>query len=141
MEYYHDLFEHVGDNIIDQKYQRIPVEFASDTSHILSKRKFLADLEFRNRDVNTVDDAELVEYRIQSLELRLELHQLNIPKQLRKCVKFESTIKKPDLPPFMTKSSTGLECPVCLVCMSSMHGAVRQLAYARKVVLQKQKSV
>ncbi|KAJ5892479.1 hypothetical protein N7504_009170 [Penicillium tannophilum] len=107
-----------------------------DTSHIQPKRKVLADLEFKNRDVNTVDDAELVEDRIRSLELRLELHQRNIPKPLRKRVKFGTTTKKPDRPPFMTKSSTGLECPVCLGC-TSIHQSARQFAYARKDVLQK----
>ncbi|KAJ5245744.1 beta-lactamase/transpeptidase-like protein [Penicillium chrysogenum] len=134
---YDNFFEHVGNHIIDQNYQGIPVEFEPDTSHIQPERKVLADLEFKNRDVDTVDDAELVEDRIRSLELRLELHQRNIPKPLRKRVKFEATTKKPDQPPFMMKSSTGLECPVCLGCTSSMHQTARQFAYARKDVLQK----
>jgi hypothetical protein len=134
---YDNFFEHVGNHIIDQNYQGIPVEFEPDTSHIQPERKVLADLEFKNRDVDTVDDAELVEDRIRSLELRLELHQRNIPKPLRKRVKFETTTKKPDQPPFMMKSSTGLECPVCLGCTSSMHQTARQFAYARKDVLQK----
>ncbi|CRL23492.1 Protein of unknown function DUF3435 [Penicillium camemberti] len=90
---YDNFFEHVGNHIIDQNYQGIPVEFEPDISHIQPERKVLADLEFKNRDVDTVDDAEPVEDRIRSLELRLELHQRNIPKPLRKRVKFEITTK------------------------------------------------
>jgi hypothetical protein len=31
---YDNFFEHVGNHIIDQNYQGIPVEFEPDTSHI-----------------------------------------------------------------------------------------------------------
>ncbi|OQE18876.1 hypothetical protein PENFLA_c020G03493 [Penicillium flavigenum] len=52
-------------------------------------------------------------------------------------VKFETTTKKPDQSPFMMKSSTGLECPICLGCISSIYQTARQFPYARKGVLQK----
>ncbi|KAJ5577517.1 uncharacterized protein N7459_006481 [Penicillium hispanicum] len=71
---YHNFFEYIGNCIIDQNYQGIPMEFKPDTSHIQPERRVLADLEFKNRDMDTIDDAELVEDYIRSLELRLELH-------------------------------------------------------------------
>lgn len=134
---YNNFFEHIRNHIIDQNYQGIPVEFEPDTSHIQPERKVLADLKFKNRDIDTVDNTELVKDRIRSLELRLELHQRNIPKPLRKQVKFETTTKKPDQPPFIIKSSTSLKCPIYLGCTSSIHQTARQFTYARKDVLQK----
>lgn len=44
----------------------------------------LADLEFKNRDVDKASDEELLEDRIRSLELRLTLHRLNVPPALQK---------------------------------------------------------
>ena len=47
-------------------------------SHVLPEQKMLADLEFKNRDVDNVSHEELLEDRIRSLELRLALHRLNV---------------------------------------------------------------
>lgn len=44
----------------------------------------LADLEFKNRDVDKVSDEELLEDRIRSLELCLTLHCLNVLPALQK---------------------------------------------------------
>ena len=113
------------------------LEFTGVEKCTASSLTILVDkLEFKNRDVYTVDSTGLVEDRIQSLELRLELHQRNIPKLLRKRFGFKTPTKKPDQPLFMMKSSTGLECPVCLGCTLAMYQTVRQFAYARKDMLQ-----
>ncbi|KAJ5433516.1 uncharacterized protein N7458_012672 [Penicillium daleae] len=85
-----DFFENIRNHIIDKNYQGNPLAFEPDTSYIQPERKGLADLEFKNRDINTINDIELIEDRIRSLELRLRLHGLYIPKALRKRVKFES---------------------------------------------------
>jgi hypothetical protein len=83
-----EFFENIGNHIIDQNYQANPVKFESDTSHVQPGRQELADIKFKNRDVNTIDDAELIEDRIRSLELRLRLNRLHVPKALRKRVTF-----------------------------------------------------
>jgi hypothetical protein len=77
-----DFFENVGDHIIEQNYQGSPIRFEPDVSHVVPERKALADLEFKNRDVDKINDAELVEDRIRSLELRLALHNLDVPRAL-----------------------------------------------------------
>ena len=68
------------------------MKFEPDTSHIQPERKELADIEFKNRDVDTIEDAELIKDKIRSLELRLRLHRLHVPKALRKRVTFECDI-------------------------------------------------
>jgi hypothetical protein len=40
---YDNFFEHVGNHIIDQNYQGIPVEFEPDTSHIQPERSLKLD--------------------------------------------------------------------------------------------------
>jgi hypothetical protein len=87
--------------------------------------------------VDKVNDAELVEDRIRSLELRLALHHLTVPKALQKRIRF-------DEPPADTgsentiplESDSGLECPVCLGA-SNVHVRARRFRYARKDTLQK----
>lgn len=132
-----EFFENIGNHIIDQNYQGNPVEFEPDTSHIQPERKELADLEFKNRDVDTIDDTELIEDRIRSLDLRLRLHRLHVPKALRKRVTFESTPHIKSEPQcFPWKSTTGLECPVCLG-VTNTHPAAKQFKYSRKDTLQR----
>jgi hypothetical protein len=70
------------------------------------------DLEFKNRDADTVDDAELLEDRIRSLELRLHLHMLNVPKVLKRRVRVDGYNSEKLFQPM--ESETGFECPVCL---------------------------
>lgn len=132
-----EFFENIGNYIIDQNYQGNPIKFEPDTSHIQPERKELAELEFKNRDVDAVNNAVLIKDRIRSLELRLRLHRLHVPKSLRKRVKFESmpAIKsKPQ--PFLMKSVTGLECPVCLG-VTDIHPTAKRFRYSRKDGLQK----
>jgi hypothetical protein len=50
-----NLFENIGNHIIDQNFQGKLAKFESDMSHVQPERKELADLEFKNRDVDTVD--------------------------------------------------------------------------------------
>lgn len=82
-----EFFENISNNVIDQNYQGNPVKLEPDTSHIQPERKELVDLESKNMDVDTIDNAELIEDRIRSLELRLRLHGLHIPKALVKASK------------------------------------------------------
>jgi hypothetical protein len=113
------------------------VKFEPDTLYIQPERKELAELEFKNRDINNIDNTELIKDRIRSLELRLRLHGLYIPKSLRKRVKFESipAIKtKPQ--PFPIKSVTGLEYLVCLG-VTDIYPTAKQFRYSRKNGLQK----
>lgn len=112
------------------------MKFEPDASHTTGKKE-LAELEFKNRDVDNIDDAELIEDRIRSLEFRLRLHRLHVPKSLRKRVKFESTPTiKSEPQPFPMKSVTGLECPVCLG-VTDIHPTAKQFGYSRKDGLQK----
>ncbi|KAJ5449485.1 uncharacterized protein N7458_005934 [Penicillium daleae] len=132
-----EFFENIGNHIIDQNYQGNPMKFEPDMSHIQPERKELADLEFKNRDVDTVDDAELIEDRIRSLELRLRLHGLHVPKALRKRVRFESMpLIKSEPQSFPWKSATGLECPACLG-VPHTHPVAKQFEYSRKDALQR----
>lgn len=55
------FFENIRNHIIDQNYQGNPVKFELDMSHIQLERKELTELEFKNRDIDTIDDAELIE--------------------------------------------------------------------------------
>lgn len=133
-----EFFGAVGNVIIEQNYQGKPIQFDPDTSHILPERKMLADLEFKNRDVDKVSDEELLEDRIHSLELRLTLHHLNVPPALQKRIRFDapsSSILSTCTGPF--ESKTGLECPVCLGRSDHHHERARMYQYARKDTLQK----
>lgn len=58
----------------------------------MPERQALADLEFKNRDMDAIDDAELIEDRIRSLELRLALYKLNIPKVLNKRIQLHDSM-------------------------------------------------
>ncbi|EAW21814.1 FluG domain protein [Aspergillus fischeri NRRL 181] len=86
---YEEFFEGVENHIIEGNYQGQPITFEPDTSHVVPERRALADLEFKNRDVDKVNDAELVEDRIQSLEMRLALHNLDLPRVLQKRIRFD----------------------------------------------------
>lgn len=45
------------------------MKFEPDTLHIQPERKELADIEFKNRTADAIDDAELIEDRILSIQL------------------------------------------------------------------------
>ncbi|OJJ78467.1 uncharacterized protein ASPGLDRAFT_40770 [Aspergillus glaucus CBS 516.65] len=136
-EQHKKFFENVGNHIIEQNYQGKSVSFEPDTSHVIPERKALADLEFKNRDVDKVNDAELVKDRIHSLELRLALHYLNVPKTLQKRIRFDqppADVASEKIIPL--KSDSGLECPACLG-RSNMHTRAKKYIYARKDILQR----
>lgn len=109
-----EFFNNIGNVIIERNYHGDPITFKPDMFHIQPERKVLADLEFKNRDVDTIADDELVEDRIRSLELRLELHRLHVPTPLSKRINFKEVSKRSHAKEISMKSSTGLECPVCL---------------------------
>jgi hypothetical protein len=111
--------------------------FEPDLSHIVPERKALADLEFKNRDVDKVNNAELVEDRICSLELRLALHNLNVPRPLQRRVRFDEALV--DMIAENTtslKSETGLKCLVCLG-HANLHPRAKMYTYACKDTLQR----
>jgi hypothetical protein len=111
--------------------------FEPDLSHIVPERKALADLEFKNRDVDKINDAELVEDRIRSLELRLALHNLDVPRALQRRVRFDGpSVDVIAENPASPKSETGLECPVCLG-RADIHPRAKKYTYARKDTLQR----
>lgn len=81
----------------------------------MPERKALIDLKFKNRDIDKINNAELIEDWIYSLELYLALYNLNIPRALQRRVCFNRPLinmitKNPASP----KSETRLECPICL---------------------------
>ncbi|KAI9043130.1 uncharacterized protein KD926_004313, partial [Aspergillus affinis] len=82
------FFQNVRNQIVDRNYQGRPITFEPDISHVVPERKALADLEFRNRDVDSISDAELLDDRICSLEIRLALHDLEVPGPLQKRICF-----------------------------------------------------
>lgn len=131
-----DFFANFGNQIIEQNYHGESIKFQPDLSHVVPLRTQLVEPEFKNRDVDAVDDAELLEDRIQSLELRLELHNLKIPKALHRRIKFNDPGDEPPAEVSMPmKSKTGLECPVCLG-RSKDHPRARRCQYSRNYALQ-----
>ncbi|EGE79164.2 hypothetical protein BDDG_02102 [Blastomyces dermatitidis ATCC 18188] len=101
---------------------------------ILPKRKALVAIEFQNRDVNTVPDEELMEDRIKSLDLRLTLSRLTIPRHLASRPKALAE----DILSNDKWSPSGLECPLCLN-HDSFHPQVQQFSYCNKYVLRRHK--
>ncbi|PGH27719.1 hypothetical protein AJ80_00506 [Polytolypa hystricis UAMH7299] len=77
--------------------------------------KALAVFEFQNRDANTVPDEGLVEDYIWSLEIRLALNRLPLPRHLASQLKPKVLAEAAPFPAkFPTESPTGLECLECL---------------------------
>lgn len=131
-----EFFQNIGNQIIEQNHRGTPIAFTPDVTHIQPERRALAELEFKNRDVDTIDDEELLEDRIRSLELRLKLNSLHMPKALKKRIVFNHASKgaSKQAVSFM-ESSSGLECPVCLGS-THLDPNARRYKYARKDVLQ-----
>lgn len=77
------FFKEVGDRIIQANLEGKPIEYKPDTSQIQPERIALANVEFQNRDCDQVEDDELVEERIRSLEMRLEMITTVIPSALK----------------------------------------------------------
>ena len=107
------------------------------------ERTALAELEFKNRDIDDVDATQLIEDRIRSLELRLQLNKLHVPKGLHKNLSFgklerilagDNTEQPKGFNSSCWQSETGLECPFCLGC-PTFDPAARQYSYSRKYLL------
>ena len=134
-----EFFDQVGNHIIEKNHQGIPIKYTADVSHIQPERRELAELEFKNRDADTIDDKELLEDRIRSLELRLELHKLHVPQPMKRLIKFDKAgakAKKNVNQGYPMESQTGLECPVCLGC-GDLHPQARQYRFSRKDTLRR----
>ncbi|KAJ5084902.1 hypothetical protein NUU61_009481 [Penicillium alfredii] len=133
-----DFFRQVGNRIIESNHLGEQIKFTSDTGRIQPERITLANLEFQNRDADKIDDDELTQNRIRSLELRLELHRLHVPSGLKAHIRFNETTSKvtsrkesEDIKPKQI-----LQCPVCLG-RAELHPAAREFCYARKDALQR----
>lgn len=101
----------------------------------MPERKALIDLKFKNRDIDKINNAELIEDWIYSLELYLALYNLNIPRALQRRVCFNRPLvniitKNPASP----KSKTRLECPICL-SHANIYPRAKKYIYACKDTL------
>ncbi|KAB8259317.1 hypothetical protein BDV32DRAFT_159408 [Aspergillus pseudonomiae] len=133
---YNEFFENIGNQIIENNYQGEPIKFEPDISHVVPERRILAELEFKNRDVDNINDADLVEDRVRSLELRLALHQLQVPIALQRRIRFDQQSVESVSEKTTLLSDSGLECPVCLG-RSDIHARAKSYRYARKDTLQR----
>jgi hypothetical protein len=138
-----DFFENVGNDIIAANRQGKPITFTADVSHIQPERKELAELEFKNRDTADITAATLLEDRIRSLELRLQLGKLHMPRGLHGKIDFGksevdriTSIKIEEPIHIDWKSKTGLECPFC-IGTPTLDPAARMFIYSRKDSLQR----
>ncbi|KAJ5120780.1 uncharacterized protein N7515_010168 [Penicillium bovifimosum] len=122
---YDELFGNIRNQIIEQNHRGKLVKFKLETSYIQLERRVLTELEFKNRDIDSTDDTELVEDRIKSLELRLRLYKLNFSDSIQ-----ESKESFTD----STESSTSLKCLVCLG-RSNIDPRVRRYLFCRKDAL------
>jgi hypothetical protein len=134
------FFDNIGNRIIEANHQGNPIKFNPDLSHIQPERKDLADLEFKNRDTDNLDRATLIEDRIRSLELRLQLEKLHIPQGLHRKIDFSkmerkiADVKEEDAKQANStvwESKSGLECPICLG-RSRADPAAREYSFSRK---------
>ena len=83
-----------------------------------------------------IDDTELIEDCIRSLELRLKLNSLHIPKALNNRIVFKGRPKEASRQIVVPMESlSGLECPVCLG-NTGLDPIARRYKYSRKDVLQ-----
>jgi hypothetical protein len=108
------FFENIGNCIIEGNHQGNPVTFNLDLSHMQPERTALAELEFKNRDIDDIDATLLIEDRVRSPELRLQLNKLHVPRGLHKKLisARDDTKKQQDSNSSYWKSETGLQCPV-----------------------------
>lgn len=136
-----DFFDNIGNAIIAANREGKPITFTADVSHIQPERKELADLEFKNRETDDLTPETLLEDRIRSLELRLQLGKLHMPRGLHGKIDFEKSetdrfavIKIEEPCHTHWKSETGLECPVC-IGTPELDPAARMFNYSRKDAL------
>jgi hypothetical protein len=134
-----DFFRQVGNRIIESNHLGQEIKFTPDTSRIQPERITLANLEFKNRDADKVGDEDLIEDRILSLELRLELHRLHMPSGLKAHIRFNETTSKVASckESEEIKHTQILQCPVCLGRTELLLPEARAFHYARKDALQR----
>ncbi|KAF3394006.1 hypothetical protein F1880_005516 [Penicillium rolfsii] len=132
-----EFFREIGNRIIESNHIGEQIKFNPDDSRIQPERIALANLEFQNRDADTINDALLVQDRIRSLDLRLELNRLHVPRGLKAHIRFNET---------KTKVASGdaseetqperiLQCPVCLA-RPELLPVAKEFRYSRKDALQ-----
>ncbi|KAJ5372453.1 hypothetical protein N7517_004459 [Penicillium concentricum] len=135
-----EFFEDIGNRIIEGNHEGNPITFNLDLSYMQPERRALTELEFKKRDTDGLDTAILIEDRIRSLELRLQLNELHVPGGLHKKLDFRNIERKlasvnieetKETSSRYWKSQTGLEYPFCLGC-SNLNPAARHYSYSRK---------
>ena len=91
----------------------------------------LADLEFKNRDIDKVSDKELLEDCIYSLELYLTLYHLNVPPVLQKQIQFDTPLSSIlSVCTGLFKSKTGLKYSIYLEHSDHHYKRARIYQYA-----------
>ncbi|KAJ5090353.1 hypothetical protein N7532_009037 [Penicillium argentinense] len=135
------FFREIGNRITGSNHQGEQITFTPDDSRIQPERIELANLEFQNRDADKIDGILLIEDRIRSLELRLQLHKLHVPRGLKAHVQFnEATVKVASDDETEesedSKPKLILQCPVCLARTEDLIPVARNYHYARKDALQ-----
>ena len=81
---YNKFFENIGNQIIENNYQNKPIKFESDIFYIVPEKRIFAEFKFKNRDINNINNTDLVEDRVCFLELRLAFYQFQVPIVLQK---------------------------------------------------------
>ncbi|KAI9037217.1 uncharacterized protein KD926_000723 [Aspergillus affinis] len=116
-----NFFRQIGNQIIEKNRLGEKVFYEPDTSRIQPERLQLAELEFKNRDVDQIDPDDLAEDRIRSLELRLQLIQIYSPMKAStvKAIQRQNELKeqreeKQKRREVKEDSSEVLQCPICL---------------------------
>jgi hypothetical protein len=132
-----EFFREIGNRIIESNHFGEQIKFTQDDSRVPPERTALAKLEFQNRDVDKINDALLIQDRIKSLDLRLGLNRLHVPRGLKAHIRFNETKIKDSSREGSeeTKSDHLLQCPVCLA-RPELHPAAKDFHYSRKDALQ-----
>jgi hypothetical protein len=132
-----EFFREIGNRIIESNHIGKQIKFTPDDSRVQPERIALANLEFQNRDVDTINDALLIQDRIRSLDLRLELNRLHVPRGLKAHIRFnETNIKIASRGASEeTQPEQILQCPVCLA-RPDLLPVAKEFRYSRKDALQ-----
>jgi hypothetical protein len=132
-----EFFRKIGNRIIESNHLGEQIKFTPDDSQIQPERIALANLEFQNRDVDKINKDLLIRDRIRSLDLRLELNRLHVPRGLKAHIRFNETAIKVASREASeeTMPERILQCPVCLA-RPELVLAAKEFHYSRKDALQ-----
>lgn len=132
-----EFFREIGNRIIESNHLGEQIKFTPDDSRIQPERIALANLEFQNRDVDKINGDSLIRDRIRSLDLRLELNRLHVPRGLKAHIRFNKTAIKIDSREGSeeTQPEQILQCPVCLA-RPELLAVAKEFHYSRKDALQ-----